>query len=63
MHDKTAERIWGVLNQLEAAGLVALTDKGYQGSTNARSRTGITSPNPRRSQQSPREAPRARRAR
>ena len=32
-HDKKAEWIWGVLADLEAAGLVTLADKGYQGST------------------------------
>ena len=31
-----AERIWGVLAELEAAGLVTLADKGYQGSTHAK---------------------------
>jgi hypothetical protein len=33
VHDKKAEWIWGVLAELEAAGLVTLADKGYQGST------------------------------
>ena len=33
VHDKKAEWIWGVLGELEAAGLVTLADKGYQGST------------------------------
>jgi hypothetical protein len=33
VHDKTAEWIWGVLAELEAAGLVTLADKGYLGST------------------------------
>ena len=33
VHDKNAEWIWGVLAELEAAGLVVLADKGYQGST------------------------------
>jgi len=33
VHDKNAEWIWGVLAELEAAGLVTLADKGYQGST------------------------------
>src|SRR6516162_9377088 len=33
VHDKRAEWIWGVLDELEKAGLVALADKGYQGST------------------------------
>ena len=31
VHDKKAEWIWGVLAELEAAGLVTLADKGYQG--------------------------------
>jgi hypothetical protein len=29
VHDKKAGCIWGVLKELEAAGLVALADKGY----------------------------------
>ncbi len=33
VHDKKAEWVWGVLDELEAAGLVTLADKGYQGST------------------------------
>jgi len=33
VHDKKAEWIWGVLDELEKAGLVALADKGYTGST------------------------------
>jgi hypothetical protein len=33
VHDKKAEWTWGVLAELEAAGLVTLADKGYQGST------------------------------
>jgi hypothetical protein len=33
VHDKRAEWIWGVLAELEAAGLV---DKGYQGSAYAK---------------------------
>ena len=36
VHDKNAEWIWGVLAGLEAVGLVALADKGYQGSTYAK---------------------------
>ena len=31
-----AEWIWGVLHELEAAGLITLADKGYQGSTHAK---------------------------
>ena len=33
VHDKKAEWIWGVLDELEKAGLVTLADKGYTGST------------------------------
>jgi len=36
VHDKKAEWIWGVLDELEAAGLVTLADKGYQGSAHAK---------------------------
>jgi hypothetical protein len=36
VHDKKAEWIWGVLAELEAAGLVVLADKGYQGSAYAK---------------------------
>jgi len=36
VHDKNAEWIWGVLAELEAAGLIVLADKGYQGSTHAK---------------------------
>ena len=36
VHDKKAEWIWGVLAELEAAGLVTLADKGYQGTTYAK---------------------------
>jgi hypothetical protein len=36
VHDKRAEWIWGVLAELEAAGLVTLADKGYQGSAYAK---------------------------
>jgi hypothetical protein len=32
VHDKKAEWIWGVLGELEAAGLITLADRGYQGS-------------------------------
>src|SRR5215471_6214265 len=31
VHDKKAEWIWGVLAELEAAGLIVLADKGYHG--------------------------------
>ena len=33
VHDKRAEWIWGVIDELEKAGIVTLADKGYQGST------------------------------
>jgi hypothetical protein len=36
VHDKRAEWIWGVLDELERQGLVVLADKGYQGSTSAK---------------------------
>jgi hypothetical protein len=36
VHDKKAEWIWGVLAELEAAGLITLAGKGYQGSTDAK---------------------------
>src|SRR5437899_3535002 len=36
VHDKKAEWIWGVLAELEAAGLVTLADKGYQGTAYAK---------------------------
>ena len=49
VHDKKAEWIWGVLAELEAAGLVTLADKGYQGSTHAKiPYRGRTSQNPRK---------------
>ncbi len=30
-HDLTAARIWGILRELDAAGILTLADKGYQG--------------------------------
>ena len=48
VHDKKAEWIWGVLHELEAAGLVTLADKGYQGSGTRRSRTGARTSRNRR---------------
>ena len=36
VHDKKAEWIWGVLAELEKAGLVTLADKGYLGSSYAK---------------------------
>jgi hypothetical protein len=49
VHDKKAEWIWGVLDELEAAGLVTLADKGYQGTTHAKiPYRGKNKPNPRK---------------
>src|SRR5689334_4738653 len=31
VHDMTAARIWGIIRELEAAGLIVLADKGYIG--------------------------------
>ena len=44
--DKKAEWIWGILDELEAAGLVTLADNGYQGSAHAKMPTisGISPP-------------------
>jgi DDE superfamily endonuclease len=36
VRDKKAEWIWGVLAELEAAGLIVLADKGYQGGAHAK---------------------------
>jgi DDE superfamily endonuclease len=36
VHDKRAEWIWGVLDELEAAGLTVLADRGYQGAVHAK---------------------------
>ena len=36
VHDKKAEWIWGIIAELEAAGLIVLADKGYQGAANAK---------------------------
>ena len=36
VHDMKAAWIWGVLAELEAAGLVTLADKGYRGSSHAK---------------------------
>ena len=35
VHDLTAARIWGILRELAAAGLITLADKGYQGADDA----------------------------
>ena len=64
VHDKKAERIRGVLAELEAADLVTLADKGYQGSTHAKTRTRArTSPNPRKTPTAPTRNSTPRRAR
>ena len=65
VHDKKAEWIWGVLAELEAAGLVTLADKGYQGSTYAKiPYRGKNKPESQKAgQPRPRETPRTRRAR
>ncbi|GLY79408.1 transposase family protein [Actinoallomurus iriomotensis] len=34
-HDLTATRIWGILRELEKAGILTLADKGYQGAEGA----------------------------
>jgi len=36
VHDKKAEWTWGILRELQAAGLIVLADKGYQGSAHAK---------------------------
>jgi hypothetical protein len=36
VHDMKAEWIWGILRELQAAGLIVLADKGYQGSAHAK---------------------------
>ncbi len=65
VHDKKAEWIWGVLAELEAAGLIVLADKDYQGAAHAiipykgKNKPAI----PERRQPRARETPRARRAR
>jgi hypothetical protein len=59
-HDKKAEWVWGVLDELEAAGLVTLADKGYRGSTWAKIPYAI-SPSRKKGQPRPRETPRTRR--
>ena len=49
VHDKKAEWIWGVLAELEAAGLVTLAGKAYQGSTYAKiSYKGKNKPEPQK---------------
>ena len=54
VHDKKAEWIWGVIAELEKAGLVTLADKGYQDSTWAKTPTRErTSRNPRKTPTAP----------
>jgi hypothetical protein len=54
VHDKKAEWVWGALAELEAAGLVTLADKGYQGSTHAKiPYRGRRNPNRRRKPTAP----------
>ena len=61
MNDKKAEWIWGVLDELEAAGLATLANEGYQG---ARMRTLVAENGqigvPERGQPCPCETPRMR---
>jgi hypothetical protein len=61
VHDKKAEWIWGILDELEAAGLI---DKGYQGAAHAKIpyREG-TNRNPRKRPTAPTRNPRTRRTR
>ncbi len=65
VHDKKAEQLWGVLAELEAAGLIVLAGKGYQGAAPAKvpyrgeEQAGI----PERRQPRPRETALTRRTR
>jgi hypothetical protein len=46
VHDTKAEWIWGVIAELDKAGVITLAGKGYQGSSWAKTRTrGSASPN------------------
>ena len=36
MHDLTAVRIWGIIRELAASGLIAVGDKGYNGEEDTR---------------------------
>lgn len=50
VHDLTAARIWGILRDLERAGLIVLADKGYQGAEHLTTPyKGKNNPSPRRS--------------
>lgn len=49
VHDLTAARIWGIIRELEAAGLIVLADKGYIGAgEHVLTRTGAGTSPPRR---------------
>jgi hypothetical protein len=62
VHDKKAEWIWGVLAELEAAGLVTLPIRATRAARTRRSRTGEEQAGiAERSEPGSREAPRARR--
>jgi hypothetical protein len=64
VHDKKAEWIWGVLAELEKAGLITLADKGYQGSTWAKiPYRGKNKPERQKKPTAPCDTPRIRRAR
>ena len=54
VHDKKAEWIWGVLDELQRQGLITLADKGYQGSTRAKvPYRGKNKPEPRKRRTGP----------
>ena len=36
VHDLTAARIWGIIRELAACGLIVLADEGYQGAAHAK---------------------------
>jgi hypothetical protein len=48
VHDLTAARIWGIIAELAASGLIVLGDKGYLGEDCIRTRTGDGTCPPRR---------------
>jgi hypothetical protein len=66
-HDLTAARIWGILRELEQAGILTLADKGYQGAATAMVITPYKGRNKPESQKQgepvTRQAPRTRRTR
>ena len=41
VHDLTAARIWGIVRELAASGLVVLGDKGYLGEDDIRTPCGM----------------------